>query len=89
MLERLLGEDREKGHTRGRRCKARRAQTGLSASRGRKSSPCKDRSRGSCSAGKMSDATRTEHCVRRRQQQATTQLGRKVWDMGGVRETHA
>ena len=62
-------------HTRGRGRKARGAQTGLSASRGRrKSSPCKDGSR--CgektagplctiyrSAGKTSDAARSEHCV--------------------------
>src|SRR6266566_3575532 len=69
-------------HTRGRGCKARRAQTGLSASRGRKSSPCKDGCRGGekvagslCtvyrSAGKASDAARGEHCVSRRRQQTT------------------
>ena len=86
-------------HTRGRGCKARRSQTGLSASRSRKSGPCKDGSRGGektagslCpiyrSAGKTSDAARSEHCVSRRRQQTTTlHYGEKVWDMGKSSET--
>lgn len=82
-------------HTRGRGCKARRSQTGLSASRGRESSPCKDGCRGGektarplCtiyrSAGKTSDAARSEHCVSRRRtandNATTTEKSCGIWE---------
>lgn len=79
-----------KGHTRVRGCKPGRAQTGLCASGGRKSSPCEDRSRGGeetgslCtthrSAGKTSDTARGEHCVSGRQTTTTTEKRCGIWE---------